>query len=226
MVGLLIIIVVSWLLLYYIDKSSIDRLGVLLNRKRISNFLFGLIVSFLCSLTYFGSLVFLSKSKLTINTDFGLFTFIKSFSWTLKSVLFEELLFRGVLLYLGIKYFGAKTACIISAIAFGIYHWFSYNIIGNIGQMITVFILTAIAGLLFAYTFVKTKSMYLQIGLHLGWNVVTIIIFSQGPLGQQYLITSSGHQIGILMTLVLFAFQLLALPILTLYYLNTSLKLK
>lgn len=92
--------------------------------------------------------------------------------------------------------------------------------------MIPVFILTFVAGLLFAHSFVQTKSMYLQIGLHLGWNIVTIIVFSQGPLGQQYLIASNGQEIGILMTLVLFAFQLLALPILTLFYLNTSLKLK
>lgn len=226
MVGLLIAILVSWFLLYFIDKSNIEKLGILPNRQRIKILLFGLLLSVLCSLVYFGSLVYLSKSSLTANTDFGLFTFFKSFVWTLKSVLLEEFLFRGVLLYFGINYFGAKKACIISAIAFGFYHWFSYNIIGNIGQMITVFLLTTIAGLLFAYSFAKTKSMYLQIGLHLGWNFVTIIIFSQGPLGQQYLISSNGQQIGMAMTLVLFVFQLLALPMATLYYLNGSLKIK
>lgn len=226
MVGLLIIILVSWLLLYFLDKTSIESLGLLPKSERIKKILFGLIISILCCLIYFGSLILLSKSSLTINKEYGLFTALNSLGWTTKSVLFEEFLFRGVLLYFGIKYFGAKVACIISAIAFGVYHWFSYNIFGNVGQMIPVFILTFVAGLLFAYSFVKTKSMYLQIGLHLGWNIVTIIVFSQGPLGHQYLIASNGQQIGILMTLVLFAFQLLALPILTLFYLNTSLKLK
>ncbi|OYU56815.1 MAG: CPBP family intramembrane metalloprotease [Chitinophagaceae bacterium BSSC1] len=226
MVGLLIIILVSWLLLNFLDKTSIESLGLLPKSERIKKFSFGLLISIICCLIYFGSLILLSKSSLTINKDYGLFAALNSLGWTTKSVLFEEFLFRGVLLYFGIKYFGAKTACIISAIAFGVYHWFSYNIFGNVGQMIPVFILTFVAGLLFAHSFVKTKSMYLQIGLHLGWNIVTIIVFSQGPLGQQYLIASNGQQIGILMTLVLFAFQLLALPILTLFYLNTSLKLK
>lgn len=224
MVGLLVAFLISWLLVYLADKASIEKLGFIPNRKRITSLMYGVGISALCSCIYFGSLVLLSKSKVTINANFGFFTFIKSFCWTLKSVLFEELLFRGALLYLGIKYLGAKAACIISAIAFGIYHWFSYTIIDNIGQMLTVFILTAMAGLLFAYAFVKTKSMYLQIGLHLGWNIVTIIIFSQGPLGQQYLISTNGHQIGIVMTLVLFAFQLLALPLATLLFLNSRLK--
>jgi uncharacterized protein len=226
MAGLLVALFVSWFLLYFVDKSSIERLGLIPNRQRIKCLTFGLFISVVCSLIYFGSLVFLSKSSLTVNKDFGLFTFFKSFGWTVNSVLFEELLFRGALLYLGIKYFSAKTACIISAIAFGIYHWFSYNIIGNVGQMITVFILTSIAGLLFAYSFAKTKSMYLQIGLHLGWNLITIIVFSQGPIGQQYLISSGGQQIGIVWTLVLFIFQLLALPIATLLFLNGKLKVQ
>ena len=226
MVGLLIIILVSWLLLHFLDKTSIESLGLLPKSERIKKISFGLLISIICCLIYFGSLILLSKSSLTINKDYGLFAALNSLGWISKSVLFEEFLFRGVLLYFGIKYFGTKTACIISAIAFGAYHWFSYNIFGNVGQMIPVFILTFVAGLLFAHSFVKTKSMYLQIGLHLGWNIVTIIVFSQGPLGQQYLIASNGQQIGILMTLILFAFQLLALPILTLFYLNTSLKLK
>ena len=226
MVGLLIIILVSWLLLHFLDKTSIESLGLLPKSERTKKISFGLLISIICCLIYFGSLILLSKSSLTINKDYGLFAALNSLGWISKSVLFEEFLFRGVLLYFGIKYFGTKTACIISAIAFGAYHWFSYNIFGNVGQMIPVFILTFVAGLLFAHSFVKTKSMYLQIGLHLGWNIVTIIVFSQGPLGQQYLIASNGQQIGILMTLILFAFQLLALPILTLFYLNTSLKLK
>ena len=226
MVGLLIIILVSWLLLHFLDKTSIESLGLLPKSERIKKISFGLLISIICCLIYFGSLILLSKSSLTINKDYGLFAALNSLGWISKSVLFEEFLFRGVLLYFGIKYFGTKTACIISAIAFGAYHWFSYNIFGNVVQMIPVFILTFVAGLLFAHSFVKTKSMYLQIGLHLGWNIVTIIVFSQGPLGQQYLIASNGQQIGILMTLVLFAFQLLALPILTLFYLNKSLKLK
>ena len=226
MVGLLIIILVSWLLLHFLDKTSIESLGLLPKSERTKKISFGLLISIICCLIYFGSLILLSKSSLTINKDYGLFAALNSLGWITKSVLFEEFLFRGVLLYFGIKYFGTKTACIISAIAFGVYHWFSYNIFGNVGQMIPVFILTFVAGLLFAHSFVQTKSMYLQIGLHLGWNIVTIIVFSQGPLGQQYLIASNGQQIGILMTLVLFAFQLLALPILTLFYLNKSLKLK
>ncbi len=55
-----------------------------------------------------------------------------SIRWNINSVLFEELLFRGYLLYKAIEWLGARKGCFLSAIAFGVYHWFSYGVIGNV----------------------------------------------------------------------------------------------
>jgi membrane protease YdiL (CAAX protease family) len=103
-------------------------------------------------------------------------------------VLFEELIFRGALLYLAIGKFGVKTACTLSAVCFGAYHWFTYNLFGSPVQMVIVFLMTGIFGFTLAYAFAKTKSIYLPVGLHLGWNLFTIVVFSNGPLGQQIFI--------------------------------------
>ena len=42
-------------------------------------------------------------------------------------MLYEELLFRGYLLYQAMRLLGARRAVLLDAAAFGVYHWFSYD---------------------------------------------------------------------------------------------------
>jgi membrane protease YdiL (CAAX protease family) len=161
-----------------------------------------------------------SKSTLTFNPDFTYKNFFDSSYWMLKSVLMEELLFRGALLYIAIKIIGVRNACILSSAAFGIYHWYSYGILGNVVQMIYIFILTGVGGLLFSYSFALTKSLYLPVGLHLGWNLVSVVVFSQGQVGDQLLIASDGSALGVFWTILFFIFQISLLPLVTYYYLR------
>jgi hypothetical protein len=154
--------------------------------------------------------------------------------WTLKSVLYEELIFRGALLYILIKKMGVRAACIISAICFGFYHWFTYGVLGNPLQMAIIFTMTGIWGAMFAMAFARTKSLYLPIGLHFGWNFISAVIFSQGPLGKQLLVMSGDQHLGAILSAVVLIFQVLAVPAVTYYYLyllsrkakKTSLKRK
>ena len=105
--------------------------------------------------------------------------------WNVKSVLFEELIFRGVLFYILIKKLGPLKAIAISATAFGIYHWYSHEVIGNIPQMAITFVTTGVMGLLYAYGYAKTFSLYIPIAIHLGWNLTRSVIFSETVIGEQ-----------------------------------------
>jgi membrane protease YdiL (CAAX protease family) len=218
MVGLAVILAISWLLLWLFTKTNLLALGISPNRKRIADFIFGLLSSSIACGLILILIIALSHSSLTINPKFTTKTFFNSSFWMLKSVLFEELIFRGALFYIAIKKIGVRNACILSSVAFGIYHWFSYGIFGNVPQMIYIFLLTGIAGLLFAYSFVFTKSLWLPIGLHLGWNVVAVVIFSQGPLGNQMLISSGGNKLDGIWTVFFFVYQIAALPLVTYFY--------
>ena len=110
-------------------------------------------------------------------------------SWyQLKSVLYEELIFRGALFYLLIKKLGNKKALLLSAVAFGIHHWFSYELFNQVGKMAVVFLITGAVGLLYGYAFLKTRSLYVPIALHFGWNFVNAFIFSNGNTGNGLLI--------------------------------------
>jgi uncharacterized protein len=220
MIAILIVLFISWLLLWLYNKKGLAVLGTTPTRKRVIDLLVGLFVSAIICAVYFLSVIAISKSSLILNNEFTTLAFFGSLWWMLKSVLLEEFIFRGALFYIAIKKFGIRLACILSSVAFGIYHWFSYNAFGNPVQMISVFFITVIGGLMFAYAFALTKSMYLPVGLHLGWNMATVVVFSQGPLGKQVFIVVNEHKLNGGISLVFFLFQTLALPAFTYWYLS------
>ena len=53
-----------------------------------------------------------------------------------------------------------------------------------------------------------------------GWNFLSTVIFSQGPLGKQLLVINGGQKLGEVLSTLVFIFQLLAVPIVTYCYLN------
>lgn len=220
MIGILVAIGISWLLLYVVAKKNILALGLLPIQKRIKQFLTGFLVTgTLCVLVqYFEG--YLQASTWVLNKSITNGMLLKSFWWDFKSVLTEELIFRGALLYILIQKIGSKKSILLSAIAFGIYHWFSYGVLGNILAMILVFIGTGLMGYAWAWAFAKTKSILLPFGLHLGWNFVYNTLFSKGPLGEMLLISSGGHALTDWVSLLNFITGLIIVPALVLVYVN------
>lgn len=225
MIGILIQLAVSWLLLWLLEKKNLSTLGLSSTKDRIIDFAFGLLSASACCLIYYLSTAYLSDNSWQFNKEFTLQMMGSSLWWVFKSVAFEELIFRGAALYILIQRTGVNIACLISAVAFGIYHWFSFGVLGNPIAMVYVFVMTGVWGLMYAFTFIKTKSMYLPLALHLGWNVVNITVFSQGPLGPQLLMASNhGQKVTGISSVVLLLFQLLALPAIVYLYLKVKSK--
>jgi membrane protease YdiL (CAAX protease family) len=225
MVGLLIEIIISWILLWFFDKKNLSVLGISPTKGRSGNFLSGFFAAAICCAIYCLSLAALTNNTWTANTTFTQKDFAISTWWTLRSVLFEELIFRGALLYIAIQMLGDRKACILSAFAFGVYHWFSYSAFGNPIQMITIFLMTGIWGLMFAFAFAKTRSLYLPIGLHFGWNLMNIVIFSNGPLGNQLLINTNATKLEGILSLFVLLFQVFTLPVFVYIYLINKQKM-
>jgi len=218
MIGILVAIGISYLLLYLIEKKNILALGFLPIGKRFLQFLIGFLISgILCVLVqYLES--YLKSSTWILNKDITSGIILKSFWWDIKSVLTEELIFRGALLYILIQKIGSGRSILISAIAFGIYHWFSYGVLGNIMAMIFVFIGTGLMGYAWAWAFSKTKSIMLPFGLHLGWNFIYNTIFSKGPLGELLLISKGGNELTDWSSILNFISGLIIVPVIVLIY--------
>lgn len=217
MIGIIICILATWLLIK-ITNTKPSILGFKPNIKRLRQFGLGFGFSCFAALIYYWLTVWMLDARLEVNANYSIIDFLEASFWTFRSVLFEELIWRGILLYLLIKYVGVRNGIILSAITFGIFHWFSYEILGNFSQMLAVFLLTGIAGVMFGYAYALTGSLYLPVSLHFGWNFVSIVIFSQGPIGNQLLTVSTSNQIEGISSLVFFLVQLFILPVIMLVY--------
>lgn len=183
MLGIIVQLALSWLILWLVERKNLSVLGFYPTSTRMRSLLLFFLVAALFPVIETGLRIQFFKERYQFNPLVNVKLVWEGFRWNLISVLYEELIFRGALLYILIKRWGAKQGMLVSAIAFGIYHWFSYNLFGNIIAMIYVFIITALMGWVLAYAYVKTRSMYIAIGFHLGWNFTNGFIFSKGSIG-------------------------------------------
>ncbi|HSF45415.1 MAG TPA: type II CAAX endopeptidase family protein [Chitinophagaceae bacterium] len=188
MTGILVQLAISFLLIYFIEKKDLSVLGFKPTIPRMTDLFLFMTISAFFSATAYWLREFFGNEAWKLNPNFSLMLLIDGIWWNIKSVMFEELIFRGVIFYILMIRIGVWKAILISSVAFGIYHWFSYNILGNPVQMIYVFIFTALAGLLYAYAYARTGSLYAPIAMHFGWNFTKIFIFSDGPIGDGLLI--------------------------------------
>ncbi|NND10864.1 MAG: CPBP family intramembrane metalloprotease [Flavobacteriaceae bacterium] len=214
MLGVLVVFALSWLLLWLFRKEHITALGIIPNGRRLREFSVGLLLmAFFCAINLLGQSYF-KEFSYARNPDYGFWESLNGVWWSFKAALFEELIFRGAILYLLIKKIGVNWSCIISAIAFGIYHWFSYEMFGRgVIPMIYVFLLTGAAGWMFAYAFARTRSLYAPLGLHFGWIVINIVVFSAGPLGNSlFVIEGDTIELGGWEQLLFFLWQTVIIP--------------
>ncbi len=82
----------------------------------------------------------------------------------------EELVFRGITIAMLEGLIGANAAVWIQALFFGYGHWYCS------GEVIYG-ILTVIAGLLFGYMVVQTRSIWPSVIMHWLWNFCQIILY-------------------------------------------------
>jgi len=188
MIGILVQLALSWLLVWFFDRSNLSVLGLKPTRNRLQHFIIFLFVAAAFSASGFLLKMLIAEQHWQLNPEWTTKLIAVGVWFNLKSVLFEELIFRGALLYILIKKLGATKAIWISAIAFGVYHWFSLELFGNPVAMLIYFVITGAMGLVLAYGYSKTQSLYVPIAIHFGWNAVQQVMFSKGPIGKQLLI--------------------------------------
>ena len=106
MLGVLVVSILSWIILWLLSKEHITALGVIPNGRRLREFSVGLIIMALfCVINLLGQSYFKEISYVR-NPNYGFWEGINAIWWTIKAALFEELIFRGAILYILIKRIG------------------------------------------------------------------------------------------------------------------------
>lgn len=177
MLQLIGLLAISWFIIWLFEKGNLSVLGLTPTKDRLKYSAILFLATAACCSTGFLLKMYFAKEEFGLNPTMSISFILKGIWVNLKSVLFEELLCRGAGLYVLIKIIGQRWAIIISAIIFGILHWFNSGVLGNGIQMIIVFTYTCTFGLVLAYSFAKSFSLYLPIAMHLGWNLTQNFIF-------------------------------------------------
>jgi hypothetical protein len=189
MLQLIALLAISWFIIWLFDKGSLSVLGLLLTKERLKYFAILFIVSALISSSAFLLKMYVAKEEYQLSQSLTIKSIFLEILYQFRSVLTEELLCRGVLLYILIKKIGQTKAVLISSILFAVLHWFNAGIWGNIIQMFVVFGFTFAMGILLAYAYAKTFSLWVPFAIHFGWNLTQNFIFPD---------TSTGNHIFIL----------------------------
>lgn len=186
-----ILLAVSWLLLR-LERKGLGAIGFNAPTLRARQLGAGFVIAGLVVVVQQLGVAAVAGVPWHLNPDANAALIARGLRWNVNSVLFEEFVFRGYLLYQIIRWLGVRRGVLLAAAAFGVYHWFSYGVIGNPVMMAFIFVFTGAFGLMLALAFAKTKSVALPIGLHFGWNLVSYLGFSTGPLGRGILVPGNG----------------------------------
>lgn len=178
MIAIVIELLLSWLLLKYTLGQNLSVLGLRANARRMLLILSGFTLPFAYLSILYLTISLWVQNPYKLNPDYTFSHFLQALIYLIKSVVFEELIFRGALLYVLIHKLNSNKAIALSAMAFGVYHWFSYGILGQAIQMAVVFISTGVMGYLLALAFVRSRTILLPFALHLGYNFTSMILFS------------------------------------------------
>ena len=177
MLQLLALIAISWLLIWLFEKGNLSVLGLIPTKKRVKYFTILFIVSALISAFAFILRMLIAKEVYTLSPTFTPKMVLLETWYQLRSVLTEELLCRGALLYILIKKIGQTRAIYVSSIIFAALHWLNAGVWGNGTQMALVYTFTFAMGLLLAYSFARTNSLLVPFAIHFGWNLTQNYIF-------------------------------------------------
>ncbi len=163
-VGLIGGIVMLFILWRFVNKKRISEMGF---KKFSPDFITGLAIGAVSIVVIFLILFFTKNIELTNSLrspDFSAYTL----SYLLFFILVgfsEELTFRGYIMSTLADNGNSKTVVyIVSSLVFGIAHLLNPNV--AILGIVNIFLV----GLLFAYMYDKTKSLWMPIGYHITWN--------------------------------------------------------
>ena len=225
MLGLLVIILVSWGLLRFIQRTGLDALGIIPNSKRTKQFLIGFVIMIFISSLNISLESLILKIDWKLNSNINYKEIFNAVIYHFKSALTEDLVFRGAILYILIQRIGAKKAILLSALCFGIYHVFSYGITeGGIILITYVIVITGFVGYVWAYTFHKTKSILMALGFHIATNLINTFFFESNPYGELIFTKVSGIDLSGWNNLYFLIFKGLFPTILTLIFVKLYLR--
>jgi len=169
----LVSLMVSWTFIHAEDRSILS-LGFVPRIKRDYKELFsGVVIGGLMLITTVIFTLLLTKDHWSFNTQVDPIYVGIAFFTCLWSAFVQEFVFRGYPFQTLLKHYGPLTAQAFIAIPFGLMH---LNGRMNLTDMASAMLTTGLGSILFGLAYLKTRKLFLPVGLHLGWNYAQQLI--------------------------------------------------
>ena len=177
-------VLIGWLV-FRIDPESLAQ-TITLRPHATREFLGGLAIGVLAMAAIILTTVVVGDAHLTQAPGSSWEHVVFGARWLIAEIVGaagEELLYRGLIFLLAARLIGAPGAAAVSALIFVVDHG------GNPGASAIWMVRLFAAGLLLAYSVVRTKALWWAIGYHAGWNFGSAPTF--GAAGSGYI--NQGH---------------------------------
>ncbi|HVS98044.1 MAG TPA: CPBP family intramembrane glutamic endopeptidase [Puia sp.] len=220
MIGILIELLLSWALLWAVEHRSLEALGLYPTARRFRLAAAGFLFAMIFMIAYQLGEAAILRTPYHFNRAYGFPQLGRAMWFLLKSVLFEELIFRGAILYILVRKVGERKAVLASAVAFGIYHFFVVGIYSPM-QALILFLTTAWLGYVLAIAFVRIGSIWIPIAIHYSLNLTPYVGFSQSNgMGDQWFVHTTTPHPPIAITLGLLVVHNFVFPLIVLWWLD------
>ena len=186
-IGLLLADSLSWLCQRYLEGLGFDVLGFSPSGTWIRNLSMGMALggagfALACLLGLaLGGMRFSFNGESPASSM--VFSMLTSFAVLAVAATFEELLLRGYLLQTFVRSDLPWVGVALTSAIFGLLHGANPNV-GNIALLNTI-----LAGIWFSVAYLKTRTLWLPIGLHISWNWIQGNVFGIEISGLKNLIT-------------------------------------
>lgn len=197
MLGILLLIIFYSIIVLFFEKKIYDGLGLMPTTGRLKYFCAGFLATGLIVIINI-LIETLACSIIWELKDPVRFYAIARNAWMFfTAVLTEELFFRGILLYLLLRFAKEQYSALISSACFGVYHWFSYGMLGApIVPLLYVFTVTSLAGYCFSLAYLKSRTLWLPLGMHFGWNSINSLFNAKGNYNAVLFVKTSAAPLG------------------------------
>ena len=171
------VLLITWQA-YKKEGKNLSELGLNLKSTNIGFGLLGLLIGGIFVIPLAFSIAYIKGYPFVLNQGFNGHYVLNGLWLSFAYVVLEELAFRGICFKKTVELTSVARANIIFATLFILSHWINLGAFGN-PTLMTILLITGLGHVLYATAFLKSKTLYFPIGLHLGNNWVSLFVISE-----------------------------------------------
>lgn len=183
MLQLVALLLISWGLLHFIERKNLSVLGFKPAPGLLKIVVLVFIISAASATLAYLLRMYVAGEQYVLSDEITPLMVLQEFGNQIRTVLTEELICRGAILYILIRRLGNTKAIVLSALLFASLHFMNPAIWSNVVQAGLLFIFTFTMGLLLGYAYARTYSILIPFAIHFGWNLFQNFVFAETTEG-------------------------------------------